>query len=100
MCAVAVRVAPSLRFTFVEPRLMPLYLAVFPAASAPSMLVPYMPLREFAARMQPDSRLPPLVYPAGERYYLQSPLWPGILQDVDTAGPPFCHVLAGAAVYA
>ena len=76
---------------------MPLFLAVFPATSVPSMLVPNMPLREFAARMQPqpDSKLPPLVYPTGESYYMQSPLWPGILQDVDLAGPPFCHVTAG-----
>ncbi len=89
---VKVRVAPSLRFTFVEPRLMPFYLAFWSPQSAPSMLVPGMPLHEFALRMQSGCKLPPLVYPE-EFYYMQSPLWPEILQDVDLTGPPFNCIL-------
>jgi hypothetical protein len=73
---------------------MPLYLALFPPASAPSLAVPNMPLREFAARMSPGCALPPLVYAAGaERYYLQTPLWPAILPDVDLCGPPFSSLM-------
>ncbi|BDA42635.1 probable bifunctional peptidase and arginyl-hydroxylase JMJD5 [Coccomyxa sp. Obi] len=56
------------------------------------MLVPGMPLREFALRMQSGCKLPPLIYPE-EFYYMQSPLWPEILQDVDLTGPPFNCIL-------
>ncbi|EIE24680.1 Clavaminate synthase-like protein [Coccomyxa subellipsoidea C-169] len=53
------------------------------------MLVPGMPLHEFAQRMQAGCTLLPLIYPGSEFYYLQSPLWPEILPDVDLNGPPF-----------
>ncbi|KAK9835053.1 hypothetical protein WJX81_007416 [Elliptochloris bilobata] len=36
--------------------------------------------------------LPPLVYAGREFCYMQTPLWPALLQDVDLAGPPFCTV--------
>ena len=68
---------------------MPLYLAFFPPQSAPSMLVPNMPLHELAKRLQEGSKLRPLIYPEQEYYYMQSPLWPDILSDVDLHGPPF-----------
>lgn len=71
---------------------MPYYLAFRSPQSAPSMLVPGMPLHEFAQRMQSGCQLPPLIYPGGEFYYMQSPLWPVILPDVDLNGPLFSCV--------
>lgn len=68
---------------------MPFYLTFFSPQSAPSMLVPEMALHEFAQRMQSGCELPPLIYPEQEFYYMQSPLWPEILPDVDLYGPPF-----------
>jgi hypothetical protein len=68
---------------------MPFYLALVPPHKAPSMLVPHMPLHEFAQRLQRGCRLPPLFYREQEYYYMQSPLWPEILPDVDLKGPPF-----------
>ena len=62
-CRVWVRAAPSLRFTYVEPQLMPLWLRFFPPSRAPSMLA-RMPLAEFAMRSQQCSPLPPLFYPS------------------------------------
>jgi len=89
---VAVRLSPTPRVTFVEPKLLPLFLAFRPAAAAPSLLAGSMPLAEFAARL--CGRLPPLVYHSAPRefYYLQTPLWPALLPDVDLAGPPFSCV--------
>ena len=73
----AVRLSPTPRVTFVEPKLLPLFLTFRPAAAAPSLLAAGMPLAEFAARL--CGRLPPLVYRAAPREfcYLQTPLWPG-----------------------
>ena len=88
-CTAAVRISPSLRFAHVEQKLMPLYLLLFRPEQAPSMLAPAMTLRELGDRMDPGCRLPSLVYPGQEHYYMQSPLWPGIVQDVDMRGPPF-----------
>lgn len=68
---------------------MPLYLLLSRPEQAPSMLAPAMSLRELGDRMGPDCRLPSLVYPGQEHYYMQSPLWPGIMPDVDMNGPPF-----------
>lgn len=89
---VGVRLSPTPRVTFVEPKLLPLFLAFRPAAAAPSLLAAGMPLAEFAARL--CGRLPPLVYRAAPREfcYLQTPLWPALLPDVDLAGPPFSSV--------
>ena len=53
------------------------------------MLAPAMPLRELGDRMSENCQLPQLVYPGREHCYMQSPLWPGIMQDVDMSGPPF-----------
>lgn len=89
---VAVRIAPSLRFTYVEQKLLPLFLLFRPPAAAPSLLADAMPLGEFARRMQHYCRLPPLVYGGRECYYMQTPLWPALLPDVDLAGPPFSAV--------
>lgn len=90
---VAVRIAPSLQFTYVEQKVMPLYLLFFRPEQAPSMLAPAMTLRELRDRMSGDSQLPPLVYPGGEHYYMQSPLWPSIMPDVDMQGAPFSCLL-------
>ena len=68
---------------------MPLYLLFFRPQQAPSMLVPAMSLQELQARMDEHCQLPPLVYPGREYYYMQSPLWPAIKQDVDMTGAPF-----------
>jgi len=89
---VGVRLSPTPRVTFVEPKLLPLFLTFRPAAAAPSLLAAGMPLAEFAARL--CGRLPPLVYRAAPREfcYLQTPLWPALLPDVDLAGPPFSSV--------
>lgn len=96
-CTVAVRTAPSLCFAHVDPKLMSLYLLLFRPEQAPSMLVPAMSLQELRDRMDEHCRLPPLVYPRGEYYYMQSPLWPAIMQDVDMTGPPFsCLEMPGA----
>ena len=59
----AVRLAPSLRFTYVERALLPLFLLLRPPAAAPSTLVDAMPLCEFAERAQAACALPPLVRP-------------------------------------
>ena len=88
-CTAAVRISPSLRFTYVEQKLMPLYLLLFRPEQAPSMLAPAMTLRELGDRMDLGCRLPSLVYPGQEHYYMQSPLWQGIMQDIDMHGPPF-----------
>ena len=89
---VAVRLSPSPRVTFVEPKLLPLFLVFRPAVAAPSLLAAGMPLAEFAARL--CGRLPPLVYHSAPREfcYLQTPLWPALLPDVDVVGPPFSSV--------
>ena len=68
---------------------MPLYLLFFRPDQAPSMLVPAMSLRELQDRMDDSRQLPPLVYQGREYYYMQSPLWPAIMQDVDMDGAPF-----------
>lgn len=60
-CRVAVRLAPSQRFMYVERALLPLFLLLRPPAAAPSTLVDAMPLREFAERAQAACALPPLV---------------------------------------
>lgn len=73
---------------------MPLYLLLLRPAQAPSMLAPAMSLRELRDRMDSESQLPPLVYRGQEHYYMQSPLWPGIMQDVDMHGPPFSCLMA------
>ena len=86
------RLAPSLRFTYVERALLPLFLLLRTPAAAPSTLVDDMPLREFAERAQSAYRLAPLVYAPREACYLQTVLWPALLADVDLAGPPFCAV--------
>lgn len=52
-----------MRFTYVEPRLMPLWLRFFPVSQAPSLLA-HMPLSEFAMRSQRACPLPPIVYPS------------------------------------
>ena len=57
------RLAPSLRFTYVERALLPLFLLLRPPATAPSTLVDAMPLREFGERAQAACALPPLVRP-------------------------------------
>ena len=88
----AVRLVPSQRFTYVERALPPLFLMLRPPAAAPSTLVEAMPLREFAERAQAACALPPLVYAPREFCYMQTPLWPALLADVDLAGPPFCAV--------
>ena len=72
---------------------MPLYLLYFRPEQAPSMLAPAMTLQELRDRMSGDSQLSPLVYPGGEHYYMQSPLWPGIMPDVDMQGAPFSCLL-------
>lgn len=89
---VAVRIAPSLRFTYVERKLLPLFLLFWPPAAAPSLLADAMPLGEFAARMLRGCQFPPLVYHTREFYYMQTPLWPALLPDVDLVGPPFSAV--------
>ena len=53
------------------------------------MLAPAMSLRELGDRMNENCQLPQLIYPGREYCYMQSPLWPGIMQDVDMSGPPF-----------
>ena len=68
---------------------MQLYLLFFRPEQAPSMLVPAMPLRELRERMDEHCQRPPLVYPGREYCYMQSPLWPAIMQDADMAGAPF-----------
>ncbi|CAL5219804.1 g1711 [Coccomyxa viridis] len=87
--AIAVRIAPSLRFTHVDPKLMQLYLLLFRPEQAPSMLVPAMSLQELRDRMDERCQLPPLVYSEREYCYMQSPLWPAIMHDVDMTGAPF-----------
>ena len=90
-----VRAAPSMRFTYVEPRLMPIYLKFRSPQQAPSMLAP-MTLKQFASRAQRDSPHPPLFYPDGEFYYMQSP----VTRDMRLSGDlkfdqsPFSVVLA------
>ncbi|KAK9802696.1 hypothetical protein WJX73_007729 [Symbiochloris irregularis] len=110
---VVVRCAPSLRFTFMEPRLMPLYLKLFPATKAQSVMA-RMLLSEFAVRSQRNSPLAPLVYHrdakdqgrrgtdessaanaesgrhcVSEYYYMQTPLPKALEKDCDLAGAPF-----------
>ena len=72
-CRVQVRAAPSMRFAYVEPCLMPMYLKFRTPQQAPSMLTP-MTLKQFASRAQRDSPDAPLFYPDGEFYYMQSPV--------------------------
>lgn len=62
-----------MRFAYVEPRLMPMYLKFRSPQQAPSMLTP-MTLKQFALRAQVDSPDAPLFYPDGEFYYMQSPV--------------------------
>lgn len=94
-CRVQVRAAPSMRFAYVEPRLMPMYLKFRSPQQAPSMLTP-MTLKQFALRAQRDSPNPPLFYPDGEFYYMQSP----VTRDMRLSGDlnfdqsPFSAVLA------
>ena len=71
---------------------MSLYLLLFRPEQAPSMLVPAMSLQELRDRMDEHCQLPPLVYPGREYYYMQSPLWPAIMQDVDMTGAPFSYL--------
>lgn len=94
-CRVQVRAAPSMRFAYVEPRLMPMYLKFRSCQQAPSMLAP-MTLKQFALRAQRDSPDAPLFYPDGEFYYMQSP----VTRDMRLSGDlvfdqsPFSAVLA------
>lgn len=92
---VQVRAAPSMRFAYVEPRLMRTYLRFKSPQQAPSMLAP-MTLKEFAMRAQRDSPDSPLFYPHGEFYYMQSPVTPDMRRsgDMDFEQPPFSAVLA------
>jgi hypothetical protein len=87
---VRVRVAPDrMRFMYVEDALMPLWLRFNPADKAPSFLA-WMTLAEFATRLQRDCRVPSIFYPGRpEFYYMQTPLTPSMLEDVDLQGPPF-----------
>lgn len=84
-----------MRFAYVEPRLMPLYLKFRSPQQAPSMLTP-MTLKEFALRAQRDSSEQPLFYPEGEFYYMQSPVTRDIRQTghLNFDQPPFSAVLA------
>ena len=68
---------------------MPLYLLLFPADKAPSMVMPDMPLKEAVDRMLHDPSLAPLVYPGQEECYIQAALWPQLAQDCDLRGQPF-----------
>lgn len=68
---------------------MQLYLLLFRPEQAPSMLVPAMSLQELRDRMDERCQLPPLVYSEREYCYMQSPLWPAIMHDVDMTGAPF-----------
>lgn len=92
---VQVRAAPSMRFAYVEPRLMRTYLRFKSPHQAPSMLAP-MTLKEFAMRAQQDSPDSPLFYPHGEFYYMQSPVTRDMRRsgDLDFEQPPFSAVLA------
>ncbi len=92
---VQVRAAPSMRFAYVEPRLMRTYLRFKSPQQAPSMLAP-MTLKEFAMRAQQDSPDSPLFYPHGEFYYMQSPVTRDMRRsgDIDFEQPPFSAVLA------
>ncbi len=68
---------------------MPLWLRFNRADEAPSFLA-WMTLAEFATRLQRDCRLPSIFYPGRrEFYYMQTPLTPSMLEDVDLQGPPF-----------
>lgn len=84
-----------MRFAYVEPRLMPMYLKFRSPQQAPSMLTP-MTLEQFATRAQRDSAEAPLFYQDGEFYYMQSP----VTRDMRLSGdlkfdqPPFSAVLA------
>ena len=90
-----VRAAPSLRFAYVEPRLMRLYLKFKRPEQAPSM-VAGMSLREFAIRAQQGSSDPPLFYPQGEYYYMQTQVTREMRcsGEIDFKQPPFSVVLA------
>ena len=92
---VEVRAAPSLRFAYVEPRLMPLYLKFKKPHQAPSM-VAMMTLQEFAIRAQQGSTEAPLFYPNGEFYYMQTHVVKSMRSngDVNFEQPPFSVVLA------
>ena len=92
---VQVRTAPSMRFAYVEPRLMRAYLRFKTPQQAPSMLAP-MTLKEFAMRAQQDSPDSPLFYPHGEFYYMQSPVTQDMRRsgDLDFEQSPFSAVLA------
>ena len=92
---VEVRAAPSLRFAYVEPRLMRLYLKFKRPEQAPSM-VAGMSLREFAMRAQQGCSDPPLFYPQGEYYYMQTHVTRDMRcsGDLDFKQPPFSVVLA------
>ncbi len=92
---VQVRAAPSMRFAYVEPRLMRTYLRFKSPQQAPSMLAP-MTLKDFAMRAQQDSHDSPLFYPHGEFYYMQSPVTRDMRRsgDLDFEQPPFSAVLA------
>lgn len=84
-----------MRFAYVEPRLMPMYLKFRSPQQAPSMLTP-MTLKQFALRAQKKSPDAPLFYPDGEFYYMQSP----VTRDMRLSGDlkfdqsPFSAVLA------
>ena len=92
---VQVRAAPCMRFAYVEPRLMPLYLKFKSPQQAPSMLTA-MTLEEFAMRAQSDSADSPLFYPDGEFYYMQSPVTRDMRMsgDISFEQAPFSAVLA------
>ena len=92
---VEVRAAPSLRFAYVEPRLMRLYLKFKRPEQAPSM-VAKMDLREFAGKAQQGCTDAPLFYPDGEYYYMQTQVTREmrLSGDLDFKQPPFSVVLA------
>jgi hypothetical protein len=85
-----VRVAPdTMRFTYTEDALVPLWDRLFGSQHIPSRSV-LMTLAEFALRLQRLCGLPSVAYPGKrEFYYMQSLMARGMLEDLDLAGPPF-----------
>ena len=90
---VLVRCAPTMKFYYVETALLPLWRRLnslcFRQPLPPTQQV-FMPVSEFADRMQSGCQLPHCVYPEDgpEYYYMQSQLARAMLQDVDLYSPP------------
>lgn len=98
------RCAPSMRFYYVEPLLLPFWRRWKRLTGQRSWLPPSsfvtMPLKEFAARLERDCGLPNIVYPSEgpEYYYAQSALSNGMLRDINLYVPPLsCLGAPGAA---